>query len=53
MCVLRRLDAVPEPTKQTVLDNKQLLEPTGITAQFVPVLPASILLTCSKLTPSG
>jgi type I restriction enzyme M protein len=33
MCVLRRLDAVLEPTKQAVLDTKQLLDSAGITAQ--------------------
>jgi type I restriction enzyme M protein len=33
MCVLRRLDAVLEPTKQAVLDTKQMLDDAGITEQ--------------------
>src|SRR4051794_29544283 len=33
MCVLRRLDAVLEPTKQAVLDAKKLLDVAGITEQ--------------------
>lgn len=31
MCVLRRLDAVLEPTKQAVLDTKKMLDDAGIT----------------------
>src|SRR5215470_18066565 len=33
MCVLRRLDAVLEPTKKTVLETKALLDKAGITEQ--------------------
>lgn len=33
MCVLRRLDAVLEPTKQKVLDTKNMLDQAGITEQ--------------------
>ena len=33
MCVLRRLDAVLEPTKQAVLDTKKMLDEAGITEQ--------------------
>ena len=33
MCVLRRLDAVPEPIKQAVLDTKKMLDDAGITEQ--------------------
>ena len=33
MCVLRRMDAVLEPTKQAVLDTKQMLDDARITAQ--------------------
>jgi len=33
MCVLRRLDAVLEPTKQAVLDAKKMLDNAGITEQ--------------------
>ena len=30
MCVLRRLDAVLEPTKQAVLDTKAMLDKAGL-----------------------
>ena len=33
MCVLRRMDAVLEPTKQNVLETKQMLDTSGITEQ--------------------
>lgn len=33
MCVLRRMDAVLEPTKQAVLDSKKMLDDAGITEQ--------------------
>lgn len=33
MCVLRRMDAVLEPTKQAVLDTKQMLDDAGISEQ--------------------
>ncbi len=33
MCVIRRMDAVLEPTKQAVLDTKKMLDEAGITAQ--------------------
>ena len=33
MCVLRRMDAVLEPTKQAVLESKKMLDDAGITEQ--------------------
>ena len=33
MCVIRRMDAVLEPTKQAVLDTKKMLDEAGITEQ--------------------
>ena len=33
MCVIRRMDAVLEPTKQQVLDTKAMLDTAGITEQ--------------------
>jgi hypothetical protein len=33
MCVIRRMDAVLEPTKQKVLDTKQMLDDARITEQ--------------------
>src|SRR5437667_5798904 len=33
MCVIRRMDAVLEPTKQAVLDEKKMLDEAGITEQ--------------------
>lgn len=33
MCVLRRMDAVLEPTKKAVLETKQMLDQAGITEQ--------------------
>jgi type I restriction enzyme M protein len=33
MCVIRRMDAVLEPTKQAVLDTKKMLDAAGITEQ--------------------
>src|SRR3954466_1111496 len=33
MCVLRRLDAVLEPTKKAVLETKEMLDQAGITEQ--------------------
>jgi type I restriction enzyme M protein len=41
MCVLRRLDAVLEPTKKNVLDTKQLLDVAGITEQRAALCDAS------------
>jgi type I restriction enzyme M protein len=41
MCVLRRLDAVLEPTKQAVLDTKQMLDDAGITEQREALCAAS------------
>src|SRR5579862_6487934 len=41
MCVLRRLDAVLEPTKQAVLDIKKMLEDAGITEQREALCGAS------------
>ncbi|MFZ4625619.1 MAG: type I restriction-modification system subunit M N-terminal domain-containing protein, partial [Rhodoferax sp.] len=33
MCVIRRMDAVLEPTKQAVFDTKKMLDTAGITEQ--------------------
>jgi len=41
MCVLRRLDAVLEPTKQAVLDTKKMLDEAGITEQRVALCEAA------------
>jgi type I restriction enzyme M protein len=41
MCVLRRLDAVLEPTKPAVLETKQLLDSAGITAQHAALCDAA------------
>ena len=41
MSVLRRLDAVLEPTKQTVLDMKAMLDKTQIIHQDLPLRQAS------------
>ena len=41
MCVLRRLDAVLEPTKQAVLDTKAFLDAQGITEQSVALCQAA------------
>lgn len=41
MCVLRRLDAVLEPTKKAVLETKDMLDKAGITEQHVALCDAS------------
>ncbi len=41
MCVLRRLDAVLEPTKQAVLETKTMLDDAGITEQRPGLTSAS------------
>jgi type I restriction enzyme M protein len=41
MCVLRRLDAVLEPTKKAVLATKEMLDKAGITEQRVPLCDAA------------
>jgi type I restriction enzyme M protein len=41
MCVLRRLDAVLEPTKKTVLETKSTLEAAGITEQRAALCQAA------------
>ena len=41
MCVLRRLDAVLEPTKQAVLDTKKMLDDAGITEQRAALAAAA------------
>src|SRR5947207_15491885 len=41
MCVLRRLDAVLEPTKQKVLDTKKMLDDAHITEQRAALCAAS------------
>jgi type I restriction enzyme M protein len=41
MCVLRRLDAVLEPTKQAVLDTKKMLDDAGITEQRAALCDAA------------
>jgi len=46
MCVLRRLDAVLEPTKQAVLDQKKMLDDAGITEQRAGLCAASGQALC-------
>ncbi len=41
MCVLRRMDAVLEPTKQAVLETKAMLDQSGITEQRAALCSAS------------
>jgi len=41
MCVIRRMDAVLEPTKQAVLDTKKLLDEAGITEQRAALCAAA------------
>jgi type I restriction enzyme M protein len=41
MCVLRRMDAVLEPTKQAVLDTKRMLDDAGITEQRAALCQAA------------
>src|ERR1019366_8595953 len=41
MCVLRRLDAVLEPTKKAVLDMKDMLDKAGITEQSAALCGAA------------
>ena len=41
MCVLRRLDAVLEPTKQAVMDAKKMLDDSGITEQKAALCDAA------------
>lgn len=41
MCVLRRLDAVLEPTKQSVLDAKKMLDAASITEQRAALCQAA------------
>ena len=41
MCVLRRLDAVLEPTKKAVLEAKEMLDKAGITEQNAALCDAA------------
>jgi type I restriction enzyme M protein len=41
MCVVRRMDAVLEPTKQAVLDTKNMLDKSGITEQRAALCDAA------------
>ncbi len=41
MCVIRRMDAVLEPTKQAVLDTKKMLDENGITEQRAALADAA------------
>ena len=41
MCVLRRMDAVLEPTKQAVLDTKKMLDEARITEQRAALADAA------------
>ncbi|MDX2134727.1 MAG: class I SAM-dependent DNA methyltransferase [Saprospiraceae bacterium] len=41
MCVLRRMDAVLEPTKQRVLDTQKMLDEAGITEQRAALCQAA------------
>ena len=52
MTVLRRLDAVLEPTKQAVLDMKRMLDQAGITSQDLALRQAAeqVFYNTSKFT---
>src|SRR5512139_2712421 len=52
MTVLRRLDAVLEPTKQAVLDMKRMLDRAGITSQDLALRQAAeqVFYNTSKFT---
>ena len=52
MCVLRRLDAVLEPTKQAVLDARKMLDAAGITEQRAALCRAAgqVFYNTSKFT---
>ena len=41
MCVIRRMDAVLEPTKQAELDTKKMLDEAGITEQRAALCAAA------------
>src|SRR5467141_1544750 len=41
MCVIRRMDAVLEPTKRAVLDTKKMLDEAGITEQRAALCEAA------------
>ena len=41
MCVIRRMDAVLEPTKQAVLDTRRMLDEAGITEQRAALCEAA------------
>ena len=41
MCVIRRMDAVLEPTKQAVLETKKMLDEAGITEQRAALCDAA------------
>jgi type I restriction enzyme M protein len=41
MCVIRRMDAVLEPTKQAVLDTRKMLDEAGITEQSAALCDAA------------
>ena len=52
MCVIRRFDAVLEPTKQAVLETKKMLDDMGITEQRVALCDAAkqLFYNTSKFT---
>jgi type I restriction enzyme M protein len=52
MCVIRRMDAVLEPTKQAVLDTKKMLDEAGITEQRAALAEAAgqVFYNTSKFT---
>jgi type I restriction enzyme M protein len=52
MCVLRRLDAVLEPTKKATLETRRMLDDAGITEQTATLFSASgqAFCTTSKFT---
>src|SRR5258708_35495339 len=55
MCVIRRMDAVLEPTKKAVLDTKKMLDNTGTTDQraALPEAAAQAFYNTSKITLRG
>src|SRR5436189_2543032 len=53
MCVIRRMDAVLEPTKQKVLDTKKMLDTARITEQRAALCDAAgqAFYNTSNVTP--
>ena len=50
MCVIRRMDAVLQPTKKAVLDTKKMLDKNGITEQRAALTKPETLAMQSRTT---